>query len=108
MRLVQMGSSSCKTERRRIDKAVEPEKRGIAWAVRGAFKAGKALVGADKASDDVIAERLAICGQCPNWTGKKCRLCGCNTSLKVRLAGESCPDKPPRWGTASRASAGAG
>lgn len=35
--------------------------------------------------------RLKICGQCEQWTGRTCKICGCSTSLKVRLPDEKCP-----------------
>lgn len=40
--------------------------------------------------------RLWVCSICPQWEGGRgklgrCRLCGCYTATKLRLATESCP-----------------
>jgi len=89
-----------------------PPKRGEArtdW-VGGAKQLAKSFVPALQAADEVIKARLAICETCPHWHAAKgwkpdgirrelgrCRLCGCAYKRKVSLAGESCPDNPPRW-----------
>ena len=43
--------------------------------------------------------RLAICHACQHFDSQqhRCRLCGCFANLKARLAGQHCPDDPPRW-----------
>ena len=43
--------------------------------------------------------RLAICLSCDKYDPQqhRCRLCGCFANLKVRLAGQHCPDDPPKW-----------
>ena len=47
--------------------------------------------------------RRVSCFRCVNWEGDgwfgtgRCRLCGCATSIKLRLATEKCPAVPPRW-----------
>jgi len=45
------------------------------------------------ASGEVVAARLATCGTCPEWMAKdrRCRVCGCATDWKIRLAQETCP-----------------
>jgi hypothetical protein len=48
-------------------------------------------------SPEVKAARLAIRAGCPKYVAGRCSLCGCHLGLKVCLATESCPDKPPRW-----------
>jgi hypothetical protein len=35
--------------------------------------------------------RLSICHECPEFSGGKCRICGCVARWKARLAGEHCP-----------------
>jgi hypothetical protein len=35
--------------------------------------------------------RLRTCEGCGEWTGTRCKLCGCFTSLKALLASQSCP-----------------
>jgi hypothetical protein len=47
----------------------------------------------------VLEERQSTCAGCPRWdaAARRCRLCGCRTDLKLRLARERCPDRPPRW-----------
>lgn len=73
---------------------------------------GKAMVRWAKAgfpmvTEEVLRERIAICEACPHikrWQEfgiARCGLCGCATgkkiNLKLQMATEKCPDKPPRW-----------
>ena len=48
---------------------------------------------------EILAARKLICGACPNFdpAAGRCRLCGCWTDQKQRLATEACPDAPRRW-----------
>jgi hypothetical protein len=39
----------------------------------------------------IIAQRLKTCNNCEHHTGVRCRLCGCFTSAKTRMAHEECP-----------------
>jgi hypothetical protein len=47
--------------------------------------------------EEVFNVRLEICKKCPQWDsqalggGGRCKLCGCATQAKLRLATESCP-----------------
>ena len=36
-------------------------------------------------------KRLESCAICPHYTGMRCKLCGCFTSIKARLPHETCP-----------------
>ncbi len=44
-----------------------------------------------------FARRLSICKECQHWSRQgfastgKCRLCGCATAVKLRLATAACP-----------------
>lgn len=62
----------------------------LAWAVEG-FPI---------VSDQVYFERESICVPCPFYrrtrTRHHCALCTCD-QVKLHLATEQCPDKPPRW-----------
>lgn len=49
-----------------------------------------------KVSQDVLAQRRAICSTCNHWVNGRCELCGCYTKLKLRLATEKCP--AGKWG----------
>jgi hypothetical protein len=53
-----------------------------------------------KVSEEVHADRLAICMACEHNgarpDGVRCRKCGCR-GLKLWLATERCRDDPPRW-----------
>ena len=57
-----------------------------------------------KAPEAVQASRWAQCEVCEHFrpSDKRCGLCGCFTKGwlvdKVRLAAETCPAKPPKWG----------
>jgi len=67
---------------------VQPEKRDLVWAAKGAVKAAKALV---LEETEQSKARLAICGGCDQWTGTTCKMCGCFTKLKVKIPEEKCP-----------------
>jgi tetratricopeptide (TPR) repeat protein len=43
------------------------------------------------ASSGIVQHRLRTCAACEHHTGLRCRLCGCFTSAKARLAHEECP-----------------
>jgi tetratricopeptide (TPR) repeat protein len=43
------------------------------------------------ASPGIVQHRLRTCAACEHHTGLRCRLCGCFTSAKARLAHEECP-----------------
>lgn len=40
---------------------------------------------------DVQRKRLALCAECPQHTGMRCRICGCFTKVKTWLPHERCP-----------------
>jgi hypothetical protein len=73
--------------------------------VHGAVGLAKAALGVDRADEETIQKRRAICRECPHaipcplLANKKCRceLCGCLLSAKTVVAGEVCPDDPRRW-----------
>jgi hypothetical protein len=52
-----------------------------------------------------FTRRLSICKGCPHWSRQgfastgKCRLCGCATAVKLRLATASCP--AGKWSAAN-------
>lgn len=47
--------------------------------------------GMKPASADVQKARLAVCRTCEHHTGLRCRICGCFTSVKVKMTHEQCP-----------------
>ena len=47
--------------------------------------------GFEGVSTEVQERRLATCATCEHHTGLRCRICGCFTNVKSRLAHESCP-----------------
>jgi hypothetical protein len=65
-----------------------PQKRGIAWAAKGAIKAAKAMTYPETEQSKA---RLEVCGGCEKWDGKSCKMCGCYTALKVKIPEEKCP-----------------
>jgi hypothetical protein len=52
--------------------------------------------------ESIFNARLEICKACPEWDSKalsgtgRCKICGCSTKAKLRLATESCPKN--LWG----------
>lgn len=48
-------------------------------------------------SEEVVKQRESICSNCPHNDDSMCSLCSCFIPVKVLLASEQCPDKPPRW-----------
>jgi hypothetical protein len=53
-------------------------------------------------SDDILAQRKAICMECPLWDATgfggmgKCKLCGCS-ALKLYIPSAYCPANPSKW-----------
>ena len=47
--------------------------------------------GLPAASSQVVAERLAICGQCEKYVNGRCSMCGCVASVKVEWLEQKCP-----------------
>ncbi len=58
-----------------------------------AAKAAAGFVGSggQTVSVAVRQERLQVCRGCEYHTGLRCRVCGCFTTVKVRLPHEACP-----------------
>jgi Family of unknown function (DUF6171) len=40
---------------------------------------------------DIQQKRIATCQGCEHHTGLRCRICGCFTNVKTRMAHEQCP-----------------
>jgi tetratricopeptide (TPR) repeat protein len=64
--------------------------------LRMAFTAGKSMIkfigsGLKTVTLATHQQRLRTCAQCEHHTGVRCRLCGCFTSVKTRMAHEECP-----------------
>jgi tetratricopeptide (TPR) repeat protein len=67
-----------------------------AQLLRMGFSAAKSLAtffksGCRTVSSAVRRRRLGACAVCPHHTGLRCKVCGCFTDLKARLAHERCP-----------------
>jgi len=67
---------------------VQPEKRDLMWAAKGAVKAVKAMTYPETEQSKA---RLEVCSGCEKWDGKSCKMCGCYTALKVKIPEEKCP-----------------
>lgn len=64
--------------------------------LRMAFTAAKAMAaflgsGLKTTPEDVRRARLSACSLCEHHTGRRCRVCGCFTEAKSRMAHERCP-----------------
>lgn len=46
-------------------------------------------------SPEELKRRQETCNACEHFTGSKCKLCGCFTEAKLRMATEVCPIK--KW-----------
>lgn len=72
--------------------------------VQGAIKMTKAVLGIGRAAVEVSLARREICCACerllpgPFFVARRCELCGCFAAAKTRLAAETCPANPPKWG----------
>jgi len=69
--------------------------KSLLGAMRATLKEGKIL-----ASEDVVAERVAICQGCEKlrvdaYQRLQCVVCGCGFKRKVSISGSSCPLK--KW-----------
>jgi tetratricopeptide (TPR) repeat protein len=40
---------------------------------------------------DLLKSRLELCASCEHHTGLRCKVCGCFTNVKTRMAAETCP-----------------
>jgi hypothetical protein len=40
---------------------------------------------------DTLQARLQACATCEHHTGLRCKICGCFTNVKTRMASERCP-----------------
>jgi len=58
------------------------------WLFQSAAKVAQAMATPETS---LAHTRLEICKTCPEWTGVRCKICGCFTKLKVRLEKEKCP-----------------
>ena len=47
--------------------------------------------GLKTSAPDVQQKRMATCQACTHHTGLRCRICGCFTNVKTRMAHEQCP-----------------
>lgn len=66
-----------------------------------------AAAGMPVVDEATLRQRIDICEHCPHikrwqeFAVARCGLCGCATgkkiNLKLQMATEKCPDKPPRW-----------
>jgi hypothetical protein len=64
--------------------------------LRMAFTAVQSLAkfvksGCALAPQSELQRRLRTCAACKHYTGVRCRLCGCFTNVKARMAHEECP-----------------
>lgn len=60
---------------------------------KGAVGITKSVAGIDRATNETIRDRKAICKTCPEFNAKlnKCKKCGCALQHKLRINGEKCP-----------------
>lgn len=69
-------------------------------AVSALMAAGRFVASGLKTVDEAEYERrLAICKACDQYDAEKrrCRVCGCRTEYKLRMAAEHCPLPEPKW-----------
>jgi len=62
---------------------------------KGIIGLAKAEFGINKASEDLIAERKAICMRCEHNDIGRCERCNCYLYAKIRIKGEKCPEN--KW-----------
>lgn len=55
--------------------------------------------GCETAGQAEFDRRLSICEACDQYDAKskRCRICGCKTAAKLRMASERCPLPEPKW-----------
>jgi hypothetical protein len=72
-------------------------KKGIIYKVSEALKtvkdvtAGALQTGEVLASEKDFLERVGICNECPQLSGRSCRVCGCTVDYKAKLKFAKCP-----------------
>jgi len=62
---------------------------------KGIVGLAKAEFGIDKASEEVIAERKAVCMSCALNDIGRCSKCNCYLYAKIRIKNEKCPEN--KW-----------
>lgn len=72
-------------------------KRGMIYKVTEALKtardvtAGALHTGQVLASEEDSQKRIGICRDCPQLSGRSCRVCGCTVDYKAKLKYAKCP-----------------
>lgn len=70
-----------------------PASEQIANAASAGFRFAKSALSGEQVlvSAEVAHKRRETCLKCDNRAAGRCKLCGCWTSLKIKLATEACP-----------------
>jgi hypothetical protein len=73
-----------------------PQKANGPGLLRMAFTAARSMskffgTGFRSTQPEIAQKRLRTCEMCEHHTGLRCRLCGCFTGIKARMAHEECP-----------------
>src|SRR5262249_50938858 len=76
--------------------APQPQPATGPGLLRMAFSAAKSLAkfigaGLKTVAAETQQQRLRTCAGCAYHTGLRCRICGCFTNVKTRMAHEQCP-----------------
>lgn len=84
------------TENPDRDRSPKPIPITLGGVLHGAIGLAKAMAGIDRASDETIDRRGAICISCNQSESvagvlQRCKICGCATAAKIRNASEKCP-----------------
>lgn len=48
-------------------------------------------------SPEEAERRFSICKGCSNYVNERCKLCGCDMSVKTKIAPAKCDDTPRKW-----------
>ncbi len=70
-----------------------PAPAGVLKMALGAARSAARFAGSGfkAAPEAALRHRLRTCAACVHHTGLRCRLCGCFTTVKARMAHETCP-----------------
>jgi hypothetical protein len=79
-----------------VPQAGPPPQAGSPGLLSMAFSAARSMAkflgsGLKTVTPEVHQKRVQTCASCEHHTGVRCRLCGCFTNVKTRMAHEECP-----------------
>ncbi len=90
--VVPANPEQAKENRGETNQIVHESNGAVSYLATGAVGLSKALLGIDRAPDELIQERWEICQKCEFYRMWRCTKCGCIASQKAKVLSEKCPE----------------